>query len=142
MEILQKLTKKQLVALQTVEMLQKGKKGISLLEIAASLRVKPPSALETLRVLQTLGLVTRISGKTKLTRLGSGCLAEYTRHHRIAECVFSSYLSAEESHRAAIEIDMSLSHETVEELCAAEGHPKMCPHGFPIPPCDADAGSA
>ena len=132
METLELLTKKQLQALQTIGSIATHSKGAPLSTIADKLRISPPSALELVRALETLGLVNRKSGKTKLTSSGCRCLEEYDRHHRIAENLFAKFLDPEESHRAASEIDFSLSHETVERLYEAEGLPETCPHGKPI----------
>lgn len=138
MEDLQKLTKKQLVTLQVIETTSDSSKGTSLKTIASRLEIKPPSALELVRALESIGLVVRKSGKTKLSAAGKKCLEEYNRHHRVAEVLFSHFLSPDEAHKAAVEIDLSISHELVEMLCAAEGHPKTCPHGKPIQTCSSD----
>lgn len=138
MEDLQKLTKKQLTTLQVINDKSDSSKGVSLKTIASELSIKPPSALELVRALETLGLVKRTSGKTRLSGSGKKCLEEYNRHHRIAEILFSHFLSPEECHKAANEIDLSISHEVVDMICAAEGHPRTCPHGNPIKTCDSE----
>lgn len=139
METLQRLTRRQLEVLQLVERLPATRKGVSLEDIAASLFIKPPSALEHVRALQYMGLVRRVSGKTRITARGRLCLNDYERHHRIAESVFYKMkLPVDEACRAAKEIDMALSHDIVERLCSIQGHPKACPHGKPIPPCSED----
>jgi DtxR family Mn-dependent transcriptional regulator len=140
MEPLQRLTRRQLLVLQAVGRLPAGRRGVSLADIADSLRIRPPSALEHLRALQYMGLVSRSAGKTKLTSIGAKCLKEYDRHHRIAENLFARLnLEADDACRAAREIDLALSHKTVEALCAAQGHPKTCPHGEPILSCEPEA---
>jgi Mn-dependent transcriptional regulator len=138
-EVLQRLTRRQLEVLQLVETLPATRKGVSLEDIANSLSIKPPSALEHVRTLQFLGLVKRVSGKTRITVRGRACLDDYQRHHRIVENIFYRMkLPADEACRAAREIDMALSHDIVERLCSIQGHPKECPHGKPIPPCSGD----
>ena len=138
MEVLQKITRKQLVVLQLVHDMPDSPKGISLKSIASRLKIRPPSALELIKTLESLGLVSRKSGKTRLSRSGIRCLEEYNRHHRIAEILFSHYLGPEESHLAANAVDLSISHEVVDKICAAEGHPKVCPHGNQIPECGGE----
>jgi len=115
-------------------------RGASLKEVASGLRVRPPSALAHLGPLEDLGLIARFRGKSRLTRRGFSVLEEYRRHHRVAESLFArAGLSAEATCRAAREVDLSLSHRTVERICAAEGHPSVCPHGARIPPCSKEA---
>lgn len=136
-EPLQKLSRRQLETLGAVRLCQQPAKGASLKAIASRLRVSSPSALDHLTALEKLGLVERYRGKSRLSARGSACLTEYQRHHRVAESLFQRVgLSPEETCSAAREIDLALSHATVEQLCRAEGHPKLCPHGAPIDPCD------
>lgn len=111
--------------------------GAPLTDVARRLRVRPPSALEHLTTLERLGLVRRFRGKSRLTPRGAACLREYERHHRIAESLFHRLgLPLQATHAAALEVDLALSHATVERLCEAGGHPRSCPHGRPIAPCD------
>lgn len=136
MEALQRLSRRQVDALGAVRQCQNLPKGAPLKSIAKALRVSSPSALDHLTALEDLRLVERHRGKSRLTQRGEACLVEYRRHHRVAESLFQrAGLSPEETCEAAREIDLALSHETVDQLCRAEGHPKICPHGAPIEPC-------
>jgi len=141
-ETLQQLTHRQVEALRVIETRQNEARGASLKEIASGLRVRPPSALAHLGPLEELGLISRFRGKSRLTRRGFTVLEEYRRHHRVAESLFSrAGLSADATCRAAREVDLALSHRTVESICAAEGHPSVCPHGAPISPCSSHGRS-
>lgn len=140
METLQQLTHRQVEALRVIASRQNETRGASLKDIASGLRVQSPSALAHLGPLEELGLISRFRGKSRLTSRGSTCLEEYRRHHRVAESLFSrAGLSAEATCRAAREVDLALSHRTVEKICEAEGHPPVCPHGQPIPPCSSES---
>jgi DtxR family Mn-dependent transcriptional regulator len=137
MELLQRLTRKQLVTLQSVNSLSTTEKGVPLKRLARALRVQPPTALAHLTVLERLGLVDRDRGKTRLSRRGTGTLKEYVRHHRVAETLFSEVgLSPQDACEAAREVDLAISHHMVEKVCEVERHPARCPHGSPIDPCD------
>ena len=141
MELLERLSRRQVEAMIAVRRGSIGEKGASLNFIAGELRVRPPSALDHLTVLERLHLVSRHRGKSRLTPRGETCLLEYHRHHRVAESLFQQLgLPAEATHTAALEVDLALSHRTVDQLCEAEGHPRECPHGDPIPPCGASSG--
>jgi DtxR family transcriptional regulator, Mn-dependent transcriptional regulator len=136
METLERLTRRQVDVLRTVGPRETTERGVSLKAIAASLGVRSPSALGYITPLEELGLVERYRGKTRLTARGRATLVEYERHHRVAETLFGQLgLSPEATCQAAREVDLSLSHQTVEEVCAAEGHPSVCPHGEPISAC-------
>jgi DtxR family Mn-dependent transcriptional regulator len=136
MELLQRLTRRQVDALRAVPGRETSRSGIPLNAIAARLSIRPPSALAHLTVLEEFGLVDRHRGKTRLTSRGQECLTEYERHHRVAEQMFARLgFPPRELCAAAREVDLALDHKTVERLCRAEGHPATCPHGEPIPPC-------
>lgn len=139
MEPLQRLTRRQLTVLEAVGRWRRPDRGIPLNQLAQALGVRPPSALAHLRALESEHLVRRAAGKTQLTRAGEECLEEYRRHHRVAERLFAAMsMPPEDACRAALEIDLALSHGLVERLCEAEGHPSSCPHGQPIPACRGD----
>jgi DtxR family transcriptional regulator, Mn-dependent transcriptional regulator len=136
METLQRLTRRQVEALQAVRAQERPERGVALSAVAHRLKVRPPSALDHLTQLEGMGLVSRYRGKSRLTDRGRSTLLEYDRHHRIAESLFSRLgLPVEDTCKAAREVDLAISHRTVERLCAAEGHPSTCPHGEPIAPC-------
>ncbi len=142
METLQKLTRRQLETLQVIRSRETPERGVSLKQIAAALKLTPPSALGHLTPLEDLGLVERYRGKSRLTLRGDRTLSEYRRHHRVAETLFGSLgLPPNESCAAAREIDLAISHRTVEEVCRAQQHPTTCPHGAPIAPCHSAASS-
>lgn len=136
METLQKLTRRQVEALQVILAKETPERGVSLKLIAAALHQTAPSALGHLTPLEDLGLVERHRGKSRLTTKGRNTLLEYQRHHRVAESLFGSVgLAPAETCAAAREIDLAISHRTIEEICRAQHHPAECPHGAPIGPC-------
>ena len=136
MELLERLSRRQIDTLLAVRHGESPEKGASLNSIARQLQVSAPSALSHVTVLEQLGLVVRYRGKSRLTARGDSCLSEYRRHHRVAENLFQRLgLPAADTHAAALEVDLALSHRMVDRLCEAEGHPTECPHGEPIEPC-------
>ena len=142
MEVLNRLTRRQLDALAAVLAREHDDRGASLKAIASSLNLSSPSALGHLTPLEKLGLVERYRGKSRLTYRGRETLVEYRRHHRVAETMFEQLgLSPEETCDAAKEIDLAMSHRTVNEICRAQQHPTECPHGQPIEPCEVGGSS-
>ena len=139
METLQRLTRRQIDALAAIGASETAERGVPLKATAAALRVSPPSALDHLSSLEEMGLIVRHRGKSRLTPKGRGTLVEYRRHHRLAESLFSQLgLPPDATCEAAREVDLAISHHTVERICAAEGHPSVCPHGAPITPCSEE----
>ena len=136
MEALARLHRRQVEALRAIATRSLLPAGVPLSVVARSLRISPPSALGHLRILESMRLVMRRGGKTRLTPRGWITLREYERHHRLAESLFASLgWKARDACRAAREIDLALTHTTVERLCDTQGHPRRCPHGRPISPC-------
>jgi DtxR family transcriptional regulator, Mn-dependent transcriptional regulator len=143
METLERLTRRQVDVLRAIGPRETPERGVSLKTIAATLQVRPPSALGHVTPLEELGLVERYRGKSRLTPRGRATLVEYERHHRVAETLFGQLgLSPEATCEAAREVDLSISHRTVEQVCAAEGHPSVCPHGEPIVACTPRKGAS
>lgn len=139
-ETLQQLTHRQVEALQVIAARQNDGRGARLKDIASGLRVRSPSALAHLGPLEELGLISRFRGKSRLTDKGARTLQEYQRHHRVAETLFGHLgLNPEATCAAAHEIDLAISHRTVDEICRVQQHPTECPHGAPIAPCRPSA---
>ncbi len=138
MEILESLTKRQIHALGIIAEETGDSGSASLKTISMRMQIKPPSALEILRPLVKFGLISRKSGKSRLTEEGVKALQEYRRRHRIVETLLAGYIGKKNSHEAAAEIDMSVSRETADRVCAAMGHPDTCPHGEGIDPCGGE----
>ncbi len=142
METLQRLTRRQVDTLRAIRAHESLERGAALKEIADDLAMTPPSALGHLTPLEELRLVSRHRGKSRLTEKGRTTLVEYQRHHRVAETLFGQLgLAPSESCTAAREIDLAISHRTVEEICRAQRHPAACPHGQPIAPCSDRRGA-
>jgi len=136
MEPLQRLTRRQLHAMQAIARLETPERGAPLNHIASALRLTAPSALGHVTTLEALHLVVRHRGKSRLTEKGRGTLVEFQRHHRVTETLFGGLgLAPTEICAAAREIDLVISHHTIEQICRAQNHPTTCPHGEPIPPC-------
>jgi len=142
MEALQRLTRRQVDTLQVIGTRETPQRGVSLKATAGSLKVRPPSALSHLTSLEGMGLIARYRGKSRLTPRGRTTLSEYQRHHRVAETLFGSLgLAPAQTCAAAREIDLAISHRTVEEVCRAQQHPLECPHGEPIAPCHSPSNN-
>ncbi len=68
--------------------------------------------------------------------------AVLARRHRLAERLLHDILRVadEATESTACEFEHFLETEVVESICTLLGHPRVCPHGKPIPPGDCCNG--
>jgi len=71
-----------------------------------------------------------------LTDAGKPEARSVVRRHRLAERLLYDVLGSEESvmHEAACKFEHLLDRGLDDNICTLLGHPKVCPHGKPIPP--------
>lgn len=92
---------------------------------------------ETLRLLSLRGLVRLDGDHVLLTAEGRELAKLQVRRHRLAEMLFTTALEVEDDHavnRTACVMEHVLGAPLTDSICAFLGHPKVCPHGKPIPP--------
>lgn len=75
-----------------------------------------------------------------LTPEGRELAERQVRRHRLAEALFTTVLEVEDDqavNRTACVMEHVLGAGLTDSICAFLGHPKLCPHGKPIPagPC-------
>ena len=88
------------------------------------------------------GLVTEgAGGVLTLTALGHAHAARLIRAHRIGERLIHDVLGRE-FESGACELEHILATEVVDGICTLLGHPRECPHGFPIPEGECCRSSA
>ena len=67
-----------------------------------------------------------------LTEKGTGYARQVIRAHRLAERLLYNVLGGD-FESGACEFEHTVTPELVDSICILLGHPKMCPHGSPIP---------
>jgi len=77
-------------------------------------------------------LVVLAGEEISLTAAGSAHAERLIRAHRIGERLIHDVLGRE-FESGACEFEHILNTEIVEGICTLLGHPRECPHGFPIP---------
>ncbi|MEE9594668.1 MAG: metal-dependent transcriptional regulator [Candidatus Hydrothermarchaeales archaeon] len=103
-------------------------------QVAESLKISPPSAVEMLRKMEGMGLVEYKARKgVSLTETGRGLAREVIRNHRLAELLLTDILKMKVDEEAACGIEHHLSEKIAEAVCKALDHPRRCPHGTEIP---------
>ena len=106
-------------------------------DVAASMHVRAPTALEFVERLARGGFVEKGATGYRLTARGREVAGELVRAHRLFELLlFRSGMSLEEAHRISSLVDKHVDERATSELCAQLNHPKTCPHGASIPAGD------
>jgi DtxR family Mn-dependent transcriptional regulator len=82
------------------------------------------------------GLIAISEDRVNLTNMGKPEARSVVRRHRLAERLLYDVLGSEESimHEAACKFEHLLDRGLDDNICTLLGHPKVCPHGKPIPP--------
>jgi DtxR family transcriptional regulator, Mn-dependent transcriptional regulator len=95
---------------------------------------------EALAELSARDLARLAAGRVSLTRSGRVLAEGQVRRHRLAEVLFRVALDVRDDaavNRTACVMEHVLGASMTDSVCAFLGHPKLCPHGKPIPagPC-------
>jgi len=89
---------------------------------------------ECLKQLASEGLVEldEAAGRLDFTQKGEEYTRKLIRAHRIAERLIHDVLGRE-FESGACEFEHIVDTDLVDSICTLLGHPRECPHGFPIP---------
>ena len=116
---------------------EKERSGVALEEF------QPPLDEGNLKELRERGDVDFTdSGRVRLTPSGMEQARGVLRRHRLAERLLMDVLDVrgELMDETACQFEHLLHRDVAEKICGLLGHPKVCPHGRPIPPgrcCEA-----
>jgi len=82
------------------------------------------------------GYISIADDRVRLTDKGRPEAASVVRRHRLAERLLADVLETEDVliHEKACKFEHLLDRGLDESICILLGHPKVCPHGRPIPP--------
>ena len=95
-----------------------------------------PDLDAVLKRLASRGLASVKAEWASLTNDGRRLAETVVRRHRLAELLFSAVLDVKDDravNRTACVMEHVLSPDVTDSVCAFLGHPKLCPHGKPIP---------
>jgi len=113
-------------------------------DIATMLNVSPPSVSERIKRLAEQGYLNHEwrEGAT-LTEKGEHIAINVLRKHRLVETflVEMAGYSIDEIHDEACKIEHAISNRLADRLEAMLNHPKMDPHGHPIPTKDGQVAT-
>jgi DtxR family Mn-dependent transcriptional regulator len=108
-------------------------------EVAAALEVSPGTVTSMLKTLAEGGLASYTPyGGVQLTAAGNALALRVLRRHRLIELflVKTLNLSWDEVHEEAENMEHAVSDLLVDRIDDFLGHPKVDPHGDPIPTAD------
>jgi DtxR family Mn-dependent transcriptional regulator len=82
------------------------------------------------------GLTALDGGRLRLTESGREAARDVVRRHRLAERLLVDVLAVarDDIEADACVFEHIIRHGLDEKICRLLGHPRMCPHGKPIPP--------
>ncbi len=88
-----------------------------------------------LKELLNLKLINLETGKLELTTTGIKEATNVIRRHRLAERLLTDIIDASKDflEEAACKFEHGLRRGVDENICVLLGHPRLCPHGRPIP---------
>jgi DtxR family Mn-dependent transcriptional regulator len=111
-----------------IETSEKRRETMPLAELG---RVKKP-----LEQLEKTGYISLSDGQITLTGKGRPEARSVVRRHRLAERLLHDVLGTGDKlmHDKACKFEHLLDKGLDESVCHLLGHPKICPHGKPIPP--------
>ncbi len=96
----------------------------------------PTADGQLLATMEKEGYVTAGADGFALSDAGRPLAENVVRRHRLAERLFADVLDAwnETNHAKACKFEHLLDRGLDDSICSLLGHPKVCPHGKPIPP--------
>ena len=96
----------------------------------------PVDEKEPVSQLQEGGYISLSDSGIKLTDKGRVMASSVVRRHRLAERLLADVLGTGEKsmHERACRFEHLIDPGLDESICTLLGHPKICPHGKPIPP--------
>jgi DtxR family transcriptional regulator, Mn-dependent transcriptional regulator len=105
--------------------------------LAELLGVTPPTVTNTLKRMARDGLVTMDENGTRLTESGWDSARTVLRRHMLTEWMMVRRLPWSKLHGEAHNLEHAISAEAEAALLEELGHPQTCPHGNPLPGCEA-----
>jgi DtxR family Mn-dependent transcriptional regulator len=97
---------------------------------------------DCIRELSAEGLVDcGADGQVRFSPEGERRARQLVRSHRLAERLVQDVLG-QSAEASACEFEHLLGTEVVDAICTLLGHPRECPHGYPIPPGECCERSA
>jgi DtxR family transcriptional regulator, Mn-dependent transcriptional regulator len=105
--------------------------------LAELLGVTPPTVTNTLKRMARDGLITMDGNGTHLTPEGWAAAKDVMRRHMLMEWMMLRVLPWSKLHGEAHNLEHAVSPEAEAAVYEELGRPQTCPHGNPLPGCEA-----
>jgi DtxR family Mn-dependent transcriptional regulator len=105
--------------------------------LAGMLGVSAPTVTNTLKRMTRDGWITMSRDGTHLTDAGWTAARVVMRRHMLMEWMMSNTLPWSKLHSEAHHLEHAISALTERALLEQFGNPQTCPHGNPLPGCEA-----
>lgn len=103
-------------------------------DVAQHIAIAPPSAVEMLKKMETMGLVKyETRAGVGLTKKGRAVAKQIVRNHRLAELLLVKILKTKMDEGAVCGLEHHISEKIADAVCTLLEHPRKCPHGNTIP---------
>ncbi len=109
--------------------------------LAELLGVTPPTVTNTLKRMARDGLLTVNDNGTHLTEQGWSAAKDVMRRHMLMEWMMLKMLPWSKLHGEAHNLEHAISPEAEAAVYEELGRPQTCPHGNPLPGCEAAVSS-
>ncbi|MGC8496911.1 MAG: metal-dependent transcriptional regulator [Thermoplasmata archaeon] len=127
------LTKKERDCIIFIEKGSTGEFPIRVLDLAKSMKVKPPTVEELLYRLEEKKMIIRKRGMIMLTKLGKKTYTDIILCHRVLETFFVDCgVSVSDACEKISNFDYMIDTDTAKMILAKLGNPTKCPHGYNI----------
>jgi len=105
--------------------------------LAELLGVTPPTVTNTMKRMARDGLITMDGNGTHLTPKGWSAAKDVMRRHMLMEWMMIKMLPWSKLHGEAHNLEHAISPEAEAAVYEELGRPQTCPHGNPLPGCEA-----
>lgn len=105
--------------------------------LAELLGVTPPTVTNTMKRMARDGLITMDDNGTHLTPEGWASAKDVMRRHMLMEWMMLKVLPWSKLHGEAHNLEHAISPEAEAAVYEELGRPQTCPHGNPLPGCEA-----
>lgn len=127
------LTKKERDCLMELGQSEDVKFPIRLVDLAAHLSIKSPTALNLVKRLEIKKIVNHEKGMILLTPYGLKVFHEIVENHRVLETLMvNSGMDLDKACVLSESIDFQIDHHSIDKMFIELGKPGKCPHGRDI----------
>ncbi len=124
------LTKKERDCLMEIGGRENSEFPIRLVDLADTLSIKSPTALNLVKRLEIKGIVHHEKGMITLSTRGIHVFHEIEENHRVLETLMvNSGMDLDKACILSEAIDFQIDHSSVDKIFIKLGKPGKCPHG-------------